>query len=86
MEQTAVEWLVYKLSNEFSLFKSLIDTNSKDDEMVKLIEQAKEMEKEQMIDIGTECFAYAHMADEHLQENDANPIAEGFYNETYGKQ
>jgi len=81
-EITAVEWM----SKELSAKVIPLDEYPYNQKAEDIIEQAKKMEKEQMIDIGTECFAYAHMADEHLQENDAKPIAEFFYNEKYGSK
>lgn len=63
MKQTAVEWLFEKitgLKGNFELFK-------------KQLEQAKEMEKQQIMD--ATCFG------EYI--NDDKEIAEKYYNETY---
>ena len=66
MKQTAVEWLVEKLDQNFDY---VADT---------LIEQAKEMEKEQIIDaFGVGC----HVESTRLIHY--NEMAEQYYNETY---
>ena len=66
MKQTAVEWLVEKLDQNFDY---VADT---------LIEQAKEMEKEQIIDaFGVGC----HVESTRLIHY--NEMAEQYYNETF---
>ena len=66
MKQTAVEWLVEKLDQNFDY---VADT---------LIEQAKEMEKEQIIDaFGVGC----HVESTRLIHY--NEMAEQYYNITY---
>ena len=66
MKQTAVEWLVEKLDQNFDY---VADT---------LIEQAKEMEKQQIID------AYNNGLSNWDNTDDFN--AEQYYNETFKKQ
>ena len=64
-QQTAVEWLVEKMLNQdWYTYKSL-----------KFIEQAKEMEKEQII----EAFKHGELPPLFV-----NFDAEQYYNETYG--
>lgn len=67
MTKTAVDWLVEQYEQEFNTTMSII--------MEKQIHQAKEMEKQQIID------AY------HINplETKWKNIGEQYYNETYGK-
>jgi len=70
-KQTVVEWLVEKLmKGEF--------INSTDE----LIDQAKQMEKEQLIDAHIEG---QRVFDEHPHTQWTNDQAEQYYNETYGR-
>jgi hypothetical protein len=66
-KQTAVEWLIDKVEDHFCLLP------------IDLIEQAKQMEKEQIIDAWEEgCYQssrFPRMSD-----------VEQYYNETYGSQ
>ena len=70
--QTAVEWLVKELNN---LHPDLILSLKMWDDINNLITQAKQMEKEQIIDSFDEGFKY----DIH------NGGGEQYYNETYNK-
>lgn len=63
-KMTAVEWLIDKIKDNFCLLP------------VDLIEQAKAMEKEQIIDSANHGANY---------ENSPYANAEHYYNETYGK-
>ena len=65
MEQTAVEWLVQKLSKEWQL-------EARD---LYLIEQAKEIEKQQIIDFS---FEWAKSTKPNSKE-----CIEQYYNETF---
>ena len=69
MKQTAVEWLVIQLHTHWE---------NEDVNFEKLIEQAKEMEKEQIIDAFVECWK-ANMPDGF----DCKLDAEQYYNETF---
>ena len=64
-KQTAVEWLVEKLDQNFDY---VADT---------IIEQAKEMEKQQIID--------TYKKAQVLMVMDSSKQAEQYYNEEYGK-
>ena len=64
-KQTAVEWLVEKLDQNFDY---VADT---------IIEQAKQMEKEQIVE--------AYNIGRNDKHNDFSREAEQYYNETYGK-
>jgi 3-methyladenine DNA glycosylase AlkD len=66
MKQTAIEWLL----KEWPILKSELPHW--------LIEQAKEMEKEQILD------AYWNGSDSIRTKNEILNEAEEFYNETYG--
>ncbi len=68
MKQTAVEWLVEKLDQNFDY---VADT---------IIEQAKQMEKEQIVDAYYQCGRDNF---EHIKV--INRSATDYYNETYGK-
>ena len=66
-EMTAVEWLVKKLDKNFDYVGETI------------IEQAKRMEKQQIVD--------SHLTGLiHPLETDATKQAEQYYNDKYGKQ
>jgi len=81
MKQTAVEWLVERIK---------LDSKSKENsnggisftiglsKIDKIFEQAKEMEKEQMIDAFVECWK------ENMPEGyECKQSAEQYYNETF---
>ena len=70
MEQTAVEWLVNKLNNDFENNDFLISYANE-------ISQAKEMEKEQIIDAFNNGFSTTQW--DKIKENKA----EQYYNETF---
>ena len=67
-KQTAVEWLVEKLDQNFDY---VADT---------IIEQAKAMEKEQIVDAHIEG---QRVFDEHPHTQWTNDQAEEYYNQTY---
>jgi len=79
-QQTAVEWYIEKLLDfDYEYAKGLITLEVWSERKKSLIEQAKEMEKERMIEF----------ANDLLAQNDINYIAvpnlaEQYYNETYG--
>jgi hypothetical protein len=68
-KQTAVEWLVEQLRNNENI-------RWRGTPFFELSEQAKEMEKEQMIDFARKYMLYIH--------NEGIITIETFYNETYG--
>ena len=84
MKQTAVEWLVEQL---VELDKQLDGRRKNDDATVlklnptKLFEQAKEMEKEQMIDAWSNGWLNDYQSDEDVKNS-----AEHYYNETFNKK
>jgi hypothetical protein len=79
MKQTAVEWLVEQLN----IWQTIADedTNATLDTVRKLIEKAKAMEKEQMIEARATAPLLASIdKDDYIKE------AEQYYNETYEKR
>ena len=76
MKQTAVEWLIEKLDQNFDY---VTDT---------LIEQAKEMEKQQIIDAYADGIDYDYTdldIEFGIAESDRQNHAEQYYNETFNK-
>ena len=71
-KQTAVEWLVEKL-NQCEPMYSGIQSNEHKEHLEKLVEQAKQMEKEQIIK--------AHGSKQYYK----SISAEQYYNETFKK-
>jgi hypothetical protein len=82
-KQTAVEWLMPKVL-ELNLQLSLrrISQRNCELEILRLIEQAKQMEKEQIIDAHIEG---QRVFDKHPHTQWTNDQAEQYYNETYGR-
>ena len=77
-KQTAVEWLVEQIKSDQNQ-KSLSSS-----EWMKVINQAKQMEKEQMQKLII--WMYKVSADQPMRfETDIDDIVEQYYNETYGK-
>ena len=74
-KQTAVEWLKDTLESFGNKHELLMSWNTLDE----LIEQAKEMEKEQIVDAYVECWK-ANMPDGY----ECKKSAEEYYTETYG--
>jgi hypothetical protein len=85
MKQTAVEWLAEQVnSKNFTYYGDFF----------KLVEQAKEMEKEQIIEAGNSCAFKQHLHSERinkmsmdeLEQYDLEPsytFGEEYYNETF---
>jgi hypothetical protein len=74
MKQTAVEWLVSELMEKDLLL--VFGNPSVDNDAIKIIEQAKKMEKKQMID-----FAFAFSKDYTTAKE-----MRDYYNETFKKK
>lgn len=90
MKQTAVEWLIQELrgtddKGDF-IFQGVINSE--------LIEQAKEMEKQQMIDAGNSCAIKQHLHNEKVNKMSNDEVmvfilsqdltfGEQYYNETF---
>lgn len=75
-KQTAVEWLVNKINSD-NYQKAFGQTYIS----VELIEQAKQMEKEQIID------AHIYGDENHtFNSSKIEEYANDYYNETYGKE
>jgi len=78
VKQTAVEWLADKIKWNWQ------DIEYGEISMSNLVEQAKAMEKEQIIDAWDNGFANGY--DLGKYDDDCNPDdAEQYYNETYGE-
>jgi hypothetical protein len=77
MKQTAVEWLIQKL-NQCEPMYSGIQSNEHKEHLEKLVQQSKEIEKEQIIDAFKEGNLYHGWALKHEPEQ--------YYNETYKKE
>ena len=82
-KQTAVEWLFEKI-NMFCLF-----TDGIPDEWSEALEQAKEMEKQQMVFAQMDMFNHINKDEfglNYLNKRDAaEEFAEQYYNEEYGE-
>jgi hypothetical protein len=75
MTQTAIEWLENQIKTSKYFYKVLEDINSRNTvAQSEIFEQAKEMEKEQII----------KFANDYL-DDDADLTAEQYYNETFKK-
>ena len=75
MEQTAVEWLFKQISSSKYYYKIMEDINSRNTvAQSNILEQAKEMEKEQIIQ------AYYQNG---WNDNDNEHNAEQYYNQTF---
>ena len=81
MKQTAVEWLVDELNKNIGLTKFVVNCDEAyKQEILGIIQQAKEMEKEQICD----AFYYGVKVDEWTIENPYTQ-AEQYYKQTYNK-
>jgi len=81
MKQTAVEWYAERLYDlEMAYNQGVIKTNTYIKGKREAVEQAKEMEKEQIIEFAKEVFICRYNG---IQERLSN-IANDIYNETYG--
>jgi hypothetical protein len=76
-KQTAVEWVIEKL-NQCEPMYSGIKSNEHKEYLEKLVQQAKEMEKEQITDAFKEGNLYNGWALKHEPEQ--------YYNKTYKKK
>ena len=80
MKQTAVEWLIKQISSS-KYFYNLMEEIESRSTIVQpngILEQAKEMEKEQIIDAFVECWK------ENMPEGyECKQSAEYYYNETF---
>ncbi len=73
-KQTAVEWLASELHGHLG--------PSNGPELLAILNQAKAMEKEQMIDFGNGCIEFSFTT---IVSKLENSCAEQYYNETYGE-
>ena len=81
MKQTAVQWYAERLYDlEMAYNQGVIKTNTYIKGKREAVEQAKEMEKEQIIEFAKEVFICRYNG---IQERLSN-IANDIYNETYG--
>jgi hypothetical protein len=92
MKQSAVEWLIEQL-NAMDLLKIVDGSNA----ITFTIEQAKEMEKQQIIDCGNTCalMQYIHVdkvnqmsieeVEKLAEEKEHLTFGEEYYNETFNK-
>jgi predicted neutral ceramidase superfamily lipid hydrolase len=90
MKQTAVEWLYNNLLKN-PVSNDDIEYNNA------VLENAKEMEKEQLIDCGNACALFQHIHEKEVNmmsleelekyaEEDVINCGEQYYNETFKKQ
>jgi D-hexose-6-phosphate mutarotase len=90
MKQTAVEWLEKEIFRNHKFLLQKVDCSR----LQESIEQAKEMEKQQIIDCGNTCalMQYIHVDKvsqmsieevEKLAEEDNITFGEQYYNETF---
>lgn len=70
-KQTAVEWLVTELNQKVDFIPM-----DKWDEIRELVQQAKQMEKEQIVNAWKDAEGY--------NDTDSTKHAENYYNKTYG--
>jgi HEPN domain-containing protein len=78
-QQTAVEWLENQIKNSKYFYKLMEDINSRSTvAQSNIFEQAKAMEKEQIIDSFVECWK-ENMPDGY----ECKQSAEYYYNETF---
>jgi urease gamma subunit len=76
-KQTAVDWLVSQLQKTRNYQRVINEANASGSSVMDVIEQAKAMEKEQIVN--------AHLTGLiHPLEIEATKQAEQYYNETYG--
>jgi hypothetical protein len=91
MEQTAVEWLVDQLTST-----GVLEIPKGSNAVTSIIEQAREMEKQQIIDCGNTCAIKQHIhiekvnkmtMDEMLEFANTKTLTVGeeYYNETFIK-
>jgi hypothetical protein len=76
--KTSVEFMVEQLNKSMGLI-NFVDTCNEEykHEILCIIKQAKEMEKQQIVE--------AHMSGQHYDDLSARKEAEQYYNKTYGK-
>ena len=82
-QQTAVEWL----ESKFQKFLLYYEGNHKAEpytiqELSNDFEQAKQMEKEQIINAHTNAYL---IGEDNISVEDANKASEQYYNQTYNK-
>jgi hypothetical protein len=76
-KQTAVEWLISQLGKSKDFQRVINEVNQNSTIVIDVIQQAKEMEKEQITD------AFSEDNYEHKGYTRVNLSAEQYYNETY---
>lgn len=72
-QQTAVEWLIQNLEQQSGSYRGFCNIRTTHE---KMIEQAKEMEKEQIMDAANKLL--------YRNTGPGDTAAEQYYNETYG--
>ena len=82
MKQTAVEWLETQIKTSKYFYKLMEDINSRSTvAQSDIFEQAKEMEKEQIIDAWLSAWKDSML--NPLEDKYYQPEAEQYYNETF---
>jgi hypothetical protein len=79
MKQTAVQWLKDELEEYGSPVELTLDWETFD----KLFKQAKEMEKQQIIDASNNSYLNSDLIRRSSQNKKINSLGEQYYNEKY---
>jgi len=77
IQQTAVEWLIEQLQKTRHYQRVINEANESSSLVIDVIEQAKAMEKEKMIEFGELVWKNSLRSDKIMKSRDV-------YNETYG--
>jgi hypothetical protein len=83
-QQTAVDWLIQQLQKTRDYQRVINEANESGSSVRNVIKQAKEMEKERMIDFANNCIKQIEVSDtcELLMVESPKDL----YNETYGEK
>ena len=82
MKQTAVEWLINELQKTRDWQRVLNEANQSSTSVRDVIAEAKEMEKEQMIDLVYQIKHYSHFPE--YAKHTLDELVNEYCNETYG--
>jgi hypothetical protein len=78
MKQTAVEWLAEQING--------LDTAVSLNYFKQKVEQAKEMEKQQIIDASNESYLNSELIKRSVKNKKVFSVGEQYYNETFKQQ
>ena len=87
-KETAIEWLENEITNRITRRNphDSIIIQTQGETLIELLEQAKEMEKQQIIDASNESYLNSELIKRSVKNKKVFSVGEQYYNETFKQQ